>query len=202
MCVAPSIASSDPSGLARRSRQPPIERHAALSDYKWLPRHDPFVERFVKPRAFFRQNPLPHLDACVSQLDDTSAGVLRIHICRAYHYVFKSSTDYRIYARASAARCRTWLQSYVKARMRGNRRAEIAQTINLSMCAACFPMMSSCHYAIINHQDGPHRGIGTRAAERFFCFNQGSAHQLFVLFGHRGLREIQEFSEKMHAQTN
>src|SRR5438874_1058794 len=57
MCIASSIASGDPSRLTRWARQPPIERHAALCDYKWLPRHDPFVERVVKPRALFRQSP-------------------------------------------------------------------------------------------------------------------------------------------------
>src|SRR5882724_1419770 len=189
MCVASSIASGgDPPGLTRRARQPPIERHAALCDYKWLARHDPFVERFVKPRALFRQNSIPHSDACVSQFDNTYAGVPRIQVCRAYDYVFKSSLDYCIGARRSAPGCRTRLQRHVERSMRGNRRAEIAQAVNLTMRGACFAMMSFCHYTIINHQDGSHGGVGTCPAERLFCFNQGSAHKLFVLFGHHGLR--------------
>jgi hypothetical protein len=189
MCVAPSVASGDPPGLTRRARQPPIERHAALCDYKWLTRRDPFVESFVKVRALSRQNPIPHSDACVSQFEDTSAGVPRIQVCRAYDYVFKSSLDYRIGARRSPPGCRTWLQSYVKRSLRGNRRAEIAQTINLTMSAACFPMMSFCHYTIIKHENGSHGGVGTCPAERLFCFNQGSAHELFVSVGRHGAGE-------------
>jgi hypothetical protein len=188
MCVAPSVASGDPAGLTSRASQPPIERHAALCDYKWLPGDDPFVESFVKPCAFFRQNPIPHSDACVLQFDGTSAGVARIRVCRAYDDVFKSSIDYRISARRSAPGCRTRLQSHVKRGIRGNWRAEIAQTVNLTVSATCFSMMSFCHYTIINHQDGSHGGVGTCPAERPFCFSQGSAHQLFVLFGHHGLR--------------
>src|SRR5205823_3481886 len=186
---ASSIASGDPPGLTKRARQPPIERHAALCDYKWLARHDPFVERFVKPRALFRQNSIPHSDACVSQFDNTSAGVPRIQVCRAYDYVLNPSLDNRIGARRSAPRCRTRLQSYVERRMRGNRRAEIAQTINLAMSAACFPMMSFCHYTIINHENGSHRGVGTCPAERLFGFNQGGAHKLFVSVGRHGAGE-------------
>src|SRR5207247_2676950 len=138
MCPAPSVASGDPPRLTRRASQPPIERHAALCDNKWLPGGDPFVERFVKPRALFGQNPIPHSDACVSQFDDTSARVPRIHVCRAYDYVLNLSLDNRIGARRSAPSCRTRLQSYVKRSMRGNRRAKIAQTVNLTMRAACF----------------------------------------------------------------
>jgi hypothetical protein len=93
MCVAPSVASGDPPGVTRRASQPTIDRHAALCDYKWLPGDDPFVESFVKPRALFRQNPIPHYDACVSQFDNTCAGVPRIQVYRAYDYVFKSSFD-------------------------------------------------------------------------------------------------------------
>ncbi len=193
MCVAPSVASGDPPRLNRRASQPSIERHAALCDYKWLPRHDPFVERFVKPRALFCQNPIPHSDACVSQFDDTSAGVPRIQVCRAYDYVFKSSLDYRIGARRSAPGCRTRLQSYVKRSTRGNRRAEIAQTFNLSMRASCFSMMSFRHYPIINHQDGSDGGIGTCPAERLFCFDQGSAHELFVSVSRHGAGESNKY---------
>jgi hypothetical protein len=180
MCVAPSVASGDPLGLTRRARQPPIERHAALCDYKWPPGDDPFVKSFVKPRALFRQNPIPHSDACGSQFDNTSAGVPRIRVYRAYDYVFNPSPDYGICARRSAPGCRTRLQRYVKRSMRGNRRAELAQTVNLTMSSASLPMMSFCHYTIINHQNGSHGGVGTCSAERLFGFNQGSAHELFV----------------------
>jgi hypothetical protein len=189
MCVAPSIASGDPSGLTRWARQSSIERHAAFCDYKGPPRDDPFVERFVKPRALFCQNPIPHSDACVSQFDHASAGVPRIQVCRAYDYISKSSLDYRIGTRRSAPGCGTRLQSHVKRSPRGNRRAEIAQTINLTMSAACFPMMSFCDYAIINHQDGSNGGVGTCPAERLFCFSQSSAHELFVSVGRHGAGE-------------
>src|SRR5205823_6367992 len=151
MCVAPGVASGDPPGLARRASQPPIERHAALCDYKWLPSDDPFVESFVKSHALLRQNPIPHSDACISQLDDTSAGMPRIRVYRACDDVFNSSLDYRISARRSTPGCRTRLQSHVKRSLSGNRRAEIAQTVNLTMSAACLPMMSFSDYTIINH---------------------------------------------------
>jgi hypothetical protein len=190
MCVAPSVASGDPPGLTRRASQPPIERHAALCDNKWLTRHDPFVERFIKARAFFCQNPGPHSDACVSQFDNASAGVPRIRVFRGYDYVFKSSLDYRIGARRSAPSCRTRLQSYVKRSMRGNRRAEIAQAFNLSMCASGFSMMSFRHYPIINHQGGSHCGVGTSPAERPFCFDQGGAHEHFVSVSRHGAGEL------------
>src|SRR5881398_2160162 len=146
MCIASSIASGDPSRLTRWARQPPIERHAALCDYKWLPRHDPFVERLVKPRALFRQNPIAHSDACASQFGDTSAGVPRIQVCGAYDKLFESSLDYRIGARRSAPSCRTRFQSYIKRGTRWNPRAEIAQAFDLSMRAPCFSMMSPRHY--------------------------------------------------------
>ena len=189
MCVAPSIASGDPPGLTRRARQSSIERHAAFCDYKWPPRNDPFVERFVKPRALFCQNPIPHSDPCVSQFDNASAGVPRIRVCRAYDYAFKSSLDYRIGARRSAPGCRTRLQSHVERSMRGNRCAEIAQAINLSMCARLLPDDVLSPLPIINHQNGSDGGVGACPAERLFCFNQGSAHELFVSVGRHGAGE-------------
>src|SRR4030095_16625589 len=97
--------------------------------------------------------------------------------------------DYRVSARCSAPGCRTRLQSHVKRSLCGNLRAEIAQTVNLTMSAACFPMMSFCHCTIINHQDGSYGGVGTCPAERLFCFSQGSAHELFVSVGRHGAGE-------------
>jgi hypothetical protein len=88
MCVAASIASGDPSGLTRGTCQSSIERHTAFCDYKGLSGDDPFVERFIKARAFFCQNPVPHSDACLSQFDNASAGVPRIRVGRAYDYAF------------------------------------------------------------------------------------------------------------------
>jgi hypothetical protein len=73
--------------------------------------------------------------------------------------------------------------------MRWNRRAEIAQTVNLTMSAACFPMMSFCDYTIINHQDGSNGRVGTCPAERLFRFDQGSAHEFFVSIGRHGAGE-------------
>jgi hypothetical protein len=161
MRVTSSIASCDKSRFARRPRQPAIQRHAALCDYKWLPRHDPFVECFVKPRALLRQNSMPHSNGCVSQFDDTSAGMLRIRVCRAYDNIFNASSDYRISARRSAPGCRARLQSHIKRSLRGNRHSEIAQAVNLSMRMPCFSMMALCHYTIVNHEDSSYRGIGT-----------------------------------------
>src|SRR5215475_10954967 len=178
MCITSSIASSDPPGLVRRARQPSIERHTALCDYKRPPRHDPFVERFVKPRALLRQNSIPHSNACVSQLDDTSSGVPRIRVCRAYDNISNAGLDYRLSARRSAPSCRARLQSHVKCSLCGNRRAEIAQAVDLSMRVPCFCMMSVCHHTIINHEDGSYRGVGTCPADGYSCFRQGSAHEL------------------------
>ena len=127
-----------------------------------------------------RDTPIRHLQPPEPEPDEN---------CRAYDYVFKSSLDYRIGARRSAPGCRTWLQGHVKRSLRGNRRAEIAQTFNLTMSAACFPMMSFCHYTIANHENGSHGGVGTCLAERLFGFNQGSAHELFVSVGRHGAGE-------------
>ena len=103
--------------------------------------------------------------------------------------LFKSSFDYRLSARRSAPGGRTRLQSYVERSTRGNRCAEIAQAFNLSMCAPGFSMMSFRHYPIINHQDGSYGGVGACPAERLFCFDQGSAHELFVSVGRHGAGE-------------
>ena len=182
MCVAPGVASGDPPGLARRAGQPPIDRHAALCDYKWLPSDDPFVESFVKPRALFRQDSFPHCDPCISQFDHTSPRVARIQICRADHYVFDSSADYCVRARRSPPGRRTGFESYVKYRPRWDRGTEIAQTFNLSVRVSCLAMVSFRHYLIVDDQNRSHSGIGARLAERLFCFFQRSAHELFVSF--------------------
>jgi hypothetical protein len=168
MCVASNIASGDPPRLSRPARQPPIERHAAFCDYKWLPGDDPFVERFVKPRALFRQNPIPHSDACVSQFDDTSAGVPRVYVSRADNYVFNTGADYRICAGGSASRGRARLQRDIQRGARWHGRTEIAQTLNLSVIAPRFPMVSFRYYSIVDDQHRSYSWIWARQAVRLF----------------------------------
>jgi hypothetical protein len=58
------------------------------------------------------------------------------------------------------------------------------------MSAACFPMMSFCHYTIINHENGSYGGVGTCPAERLFCFDQGGAHEHFVSVSRHGAGEL------------
>jgi hypothetical protein len=121
-----------------------------------------------------------HSNACISQFDDTSAGVPRIQIGRTYDDIFKSSVDYRICARRSASGCGTWLQSHVKRCARGDPCAEIAQTVNLTVGLASFSMMAFCHHPIVNHKDGYHGRVRTRSADPLSCFNQSSTHELFI----------------------
>src|SRR5205823_7241766 len=134
--------------------------------------HNPLVEGLVEPGALICKDPFPDSDPCFSQLHDASTAVPRIYVRRADDYGFDSSLDDRICARPGAAGRRTRLQSNVKRGARGNRRTEIAQTLDLSMGLSCFTMMSFRHYLIINHQDRADGGIGTRTAEPLFCFNQ------------------------------
>src|SRR5262249_34051712 len=154
--------------------------HAAFCDHKRASSHNPFVESLVESCALFRQNPIPHSDACVSQLHDASTAVPRIRVGRADDYVFDSSFDNRICARPSAAGRRTRFQSDVKRRARGNGRTEIAKALDLGMGASCFAMMSFRHYLIVDYQDRADGRIWTRLAERLFCLAQRTGHELCV----------------------
>jgi hypothetical protein len=113
--------------------------------------------------------------------------VVWIYIRRADNDIFDSSPDYRICARPTAAGRRTRLQSDVKRRARRNGHTKIAQTLDFGMGTSCFAMVSFRHYLVVNHQDCTDGGIRTRPAERLFCFNQGSAHELFVSVRRHGL---------------
>src|SRR5438876_5849044 len=148
-----SRSPGDPARFAGRPRQSTIQRHPALCDNKWALRDNPLVENLIKPRTIIGQNALSHSDARISQLHDASAGVARIYVSRANHYVFDSSLDYRIRARSSAPCRGARLQSNVKRGASRHTRTEIAKALNLSVIASCFPMMAFRHYSIVNDQN-------------------------------------------------
>jgi hypothetical protein len=102
-------------------------------------------------------------------LHDAFARVVRIYVYRADHYVFNASADYRICAGSSAARCRARLQSNEQCGARGHGRTEIAETLNLSVIATRFPMVSFRYYPIVHDQNRPNSRIRARLPERFFC---------------------------------
>src|SRR5262249_41994396 len=116
MRMMASSKSSDPSRLAKSTRQSAIEGHAAFGDHEWASCHNPFVISLIDSLALFRQDSFPHCDACFSQLDDASTAVPWIYVRRPYDYVSDSSPDDGIRARASAPDRRTRLQSNVERR--------------------------------------------------------------------------------------
>jgi hypothetical protein len=95
--------------------------------------------------------------------------VPRISVNPADHYVFNASADYRICAGSSAARCRARLQSNVQRGARGHGRTEIAETLNLSVIATCFPMVSFRYYSIVDDQNSSNSWIRARLTKRLFC---------------------------------
>src|SRR5204863_9144173 len=140
----------DPARLARRPRQPTIQRHPALCDDKRASTDNPFVKSLVKLRAFVSQNTLSHSGARISQLHDTFAGVARIHVPCADNYASHSGPQYCVSAGSSAPGGGTRFQSNVQRGPSRHRRGEIAEALNLSVIAPRSPMMSFRHYSIVN----------------------------------------------------
>jgi hypothetical protein len=64
--------------------------------------------------------------------------------------------------------------------MSGNRRAKIAETLNLSVIATCSSMMSFRHNLIINDKNRSDYGVRASLTERLLCFLECHAHELFV----------------------
>src|SRR5437867_10534004 len=64
--------------------------------------------------------------------------------------------------------------------MSGNRRAEIAETLNLSVIATCSSMMSFRYNLIINDKNRSDCGVRASLTERLLCFLECDAHELFV----------------------
>jgi hypothetical protein len=64
--------------------------------------------------------------------------------------------------------------------MSGNRRAKIAETLNLSVIATCSSMISFRHNLIINDKNRSDCGVRASLTERLLCFLECHAHELFV----------------------
>jgi hypothetical protein len=177
-----SRSPGDPASFAGRSRQSTIKRHPAFCDYERVLTNNPLIESLVKLRTIIGQNAVSHSDACISQLDNSSAGVARIYVSRANHYVFDSRLGYRFRARSSAPCRGARLQSNVKRGASRHTRTEIAKALNLSVIATRLPMMPFRHYSIADYQNRSHSWIGARPAARLFGLVQRSVHELFVAF--------------------
>jgi hypothetical protein len=167
--VTPGGRPRDPARLDRRPRQSAIKRHPTLCDDKRAPSDNPLVESLIKPHAVLGQNALSHIHTRISQLHDAFAGVPRVYINRADNYVFNASADYRICAGSSAPCCRARLQSNEQRGARGHGRTEIAETLNLSVIATRFPMVSFRYYSIVDDQNSSNSWIRARLTERLFC---------------------------------
>src|SRR6516164_7949839 len=64
--------------------------------------------------------------------------------------------------------------------MSGNRRAQIAETLNLSVIVTSSSMISFRHNLIINDKNRPDCGVRASLTERLLCFLECYAHELFV----------------------
>jgi hypothetical protein len=167
--MAASRMIRDPTGLVDRPRQATIKRHPALCDYERASRDNPFIESLVKPRAVITQNTFSHFDARLSQFHDAFAGVARIYVSGADHYVFDSSHNYRICARSSAPCRGARLQSDVQRGAGRHTRTEITEALNLGVIATRGPMMPLRYDSIIIDQNRSNSGIWARLAERLSC---------------------------------
>jgi hypothetical protein len=164
--MAPGGRPRDPARLLGGPRQSTIKRHPAFCDDEWPPGDNPLVESLVEPRALIGQNALPHLDTRILQLRDTVAAVPRVHVNCADHDASNASLEYRVCAWSSAPGRGTWLQSNVERASCRYGRIEIAQTLNLSVIAARFSMMSFRDYSIVNDEHCANCRVRARLAER------------------------------------
>src|SRR6266581_7815949 len=126
----------------RRPRQPTIKRHPALCDDEWAPSDNPLIESLVNLRAFISQNSFPHIHTRIAQLHYAFAAVPRVYVNRADNDVFNTGVEYRICAWSSASCRGARLQSNVQRGPRRHGGTEIAETLNLSVIATRFPMVS------------------------------------------------------------
>jgi hypothetical protein len=145
-----------------------------------LPRYDPFVERFVKPCALFRQDAVPHSDARISQLHNAFAGMPRVYVNRADNNISDASSEYRVCAPAGAPFCGARFESNIQRRASRHACTETAQAFNFSVITACSSMMSFCHDSVADDENCANRGIGASLTERLLCLVEGRAHELFV----------------------
>jgi hypothetical protein len=97
-------------------------------------------------------------------LHDAFAGVARIYVNRADNHVSNTSVEYRICARSSAPRSRARLERDVQRGARRRGRAKIAETLNLSVIATRFAMMSFRYYSIVYDQNRSNGWIRARLA--------------------------------------
>jgi hypothetical protein len=133
-------------------------------------------------RAIIGQNALSHVDARLSQLRNTIAGMPRIYINRSDNHVPDARLKYRFRAGSSVSSCGARLESNVKRSPRGHRCGEIAKAFDLSVIAARSSMVSFCHNSVANDEDRSHRGIRAGLTKRFHCLVQRGAHEPFVSF--------------------
>jgi hypothetical protein len=92
----------------------------------------------------------------------------RIHVHRADSYCPDSSLENRIGARSGAPNCGTGLKRNVKRCASGRFSAEVTETLDLSVFMTSSPVMSFCHYPIVNNQQCADGGIGARLTLCFF----------------------------------
>ena len=164
MCVTACSRIRNPARLARRPRQSAIKRHAALCDDERFPSDYPLIERLVQPGAFFGQNAFPYVDARISQFHDASAGVTRIHVYRADHYIFNSSLDNRIRARRSASGRRARLESHIKRGRTKRAERRRGQAFDLRVRQTPGPMVAARDHTLALDENRSYHRIRARAS--------------------------------------
>ena len=108
----------------------------------------------------------------------------RIHVHGADDCFRDSSLENRICAWGSEPDCGTGLERNVERCASRHAGTEVAQTLDLGVVMARSPVMSPCHYVIVNHQHCAHGRIRARLALCLFGFFQGFAHEPLVQLSH------------------
>src|SRR5206468_931353 len=99
---------------------------------------------------------------------DAFAGVARIYVRRADHYVFDSRLNYRICARSSASCRGARLQRNVQRGASRHTRTEITKAFDLGVIEARLPMIPFRYYPVLDDQNRSNSGIWARLAKRLF----------------------------------